>query len=81
MSTDDLAHALADVDDAGLATIEPELRRFVRDSIAHGVSPLLLEIVLDDTEPSVVRRRAFGLAAKRLDGLRHREPSGLLAAA
>ena len=81
MSTDDLAHALADVDDADLATIEPELRRFVRDAIAHGVSPFLLEIVLDGTEPPVVRRRAFGLAAKRLAGLRRSERSELLVAA
>lgn len=53
----DLAFRLAE---SGPVEIEDELARFVRAARRYGVDPLLGSIVLDRTESSVTRQRAFG---------------------
>ncbi len=46
--------------------VEDDLALFLDRSRRAGVTPLLLDIVADATEPTVVRQRAYGRAAAEL---------------
>ncbi len=58
-----LAHDLAD---GGIEGRELAVRRVVRAAQAVGVSPTLVDLLADPTEPEVARLRAFGLIATAL---------------
>ena len=60
LDLDALAHRVAT---AGPGHAGPGLVAFVRRARAADVSPALLDLVLDPDKPTVVRQRAFGLAA------------------
>jgi hypothetical protein len=44
----------------GPAVFEQELRRLIRVARRHGVTPLLVTILADPSQPDIVRQRAFG---------------------
>jgi hypothetical protein len=47
----------------GLTGVEKELRRVVERARSSGVSPVLVDVLADPTEPEVARMRAFGHVA------------------
>jgi hypothetical protein len=49
-----------------LDVVEDDLALFLDRARRAGVTPLLLDIVVDATEPAVVRQRAYGRAAAEL---------------
>lgn len=59
-SVDRLARAFADED---FAAVERDLDLFLRRARRAGVKPLLLGLVADRGERTIVRQRAFGRAA------------------
>lgn len=58
-----LAVAIADGD---FSAVQRDLDRFVRCARRAGVPPLLLDVVADHQERTIVRQRAFGRAAGEL---------------
>jgi hypothetical protein len=44
----------------GPAALEHELRRLIRDARRHRVTPLLVTILADRSQPDIARQRAFG---------------------
>lgn len=54
---DDLADRLAT---HGPSPLHGELRDLIRDARRRGVTPLLVTILADPTQPDVARQRAFG---------------------
>jgi hypothetical protein len=59
----DLAARLAEY---GPAAVHDELARFAAHARRHGVTPLLVAVVADPTQPDVARQRAFGRIAVEL---------------
>ena len=49
----------------GPAAIRSELHRLIRDARHHGVTPLLMTILVDPAQPDVTRQRAFGRILSR----------------
>ena len=51
----------------GPAALQGELRRLIRDARRHGVTPLLVTILLDPDQSEVARQRAFGRILTELE--------------
>jgi hypothetical protein len=62
-SLDDLARAIA-VEGIGAHT--PELSGVAGAARQAGISPVLVEVLLDEHAPAVARERAFGMIATQL---------------
>jgi hypothetical protein len=63
---DQLCHLAWDLATGGFEGHEVSVREVVRSSRAAGVSPVLVGILADPTEPEVARLRAFGRVAATL---------------
>lgn len=62
------------VADSGLVAVTPaELTALADTASAVGVSPVLVEVLVDDDEPSVIRERAFTLVACAVSGTVRRQ--------
>jgi hypothetical protein len=66
MSTQELFALAWELDAHGFAGQEGAVRRVVRSARALGLSPTLVDILADPTEPEVARLRAFGHVATTL---------------
>jgi hypothetical protein len=55
-----------DLANDGFEGREPSIRRVARSARAAGVSPILVDVLADPSEPEVARLRAFGLIATAL---------------
>ena len=51
----------------GPAALQSELRPLIRDARRHGVTPLLVTILLDADQSDVARQRAFGRILTELE--------------
>ena len=58
----------------GPAALDSELGRLIRDARRHGVTPLLVTILVDPTQPDVARQRAFGRILAELERPRETPP-------
>lgn len=56
----------ADFDSYGIAAVEAALAAVVDRARRAGISPVLLSVLADPTEPEIARARAFGIIATRL---------------
>jgi len=66
VSTSQLLHLASDLESFGFAGQEVALRPVLRAARAAGVTPLLVDILADPSEPEVARLRAFGRVATEL---------------
>jgi hypothetical protein len=64
--TQELAHIAGDIDRYGIAANETALTEVIGWARAAEVNPVLLSVLLDATQPEVVRARAFGKVATAL---------------
>ncbi len=60
----DLAETLAT---DGPVALHSELRSLIREARRHGVTPLLVTILADPSQPDVARQRAFGRILAELE--------------
>jgi hypothetical protein len=66
MTTPQLLHLASDLESFGFTGQEMALRSVVRAARAAGVTPLLVDVLADPSEPEVARLRAFGRVATEL---------------
>ena len=66
MSTPQLLDLASDLESFGFAGQEVALRPIIRAARAAGVTPLLVDVLADPSEPEVARLRAFGRVATEL---------------
>lgn len=66
MTTPQLVRLAWDLESFGFAGQEVALRSVIRAARAAGVSPLLVDVLADPSEPEAARFRAFGRVATEL---------------
>lgn len=63
---DRLIHLGESINERGIAAADVELLLLAHDARDLGVEPVLVDVMIDDDAPAVVRERAFGLVAARM---------------
>lgn len=63
---DRLIHLGESINARGVAAVDVELLLLAHDARDLGVEPVLVDVMVDDEAPAVVRERAFGLVAARM---------------
>jgi len=69
------------VADAGVDATHPGVAAVIEEAVHRGVSPVLIAVVADATEPQVARQRAFGRLILATTAARTRDGSGCRTAA
>ena len=63
---DRLIHLGETINTRGIPAADVELLLLAHDARDLGVEPVIVDIMVDDDAPAVVRERAFGLVAARM---------------
>jgi hypothetical protein len=66
---DRLIHLGESIDSRGVSSVDVDLLLLAHDARDLGIEPVLVDVMIDDDAPAVVRERAFSLVAARMGAL------------